>query len=70
MHATQVLYIDDGMFDLGLFRAGQKKELPASLWMAEVKVASASIEVVFNGADCISAKSHCLDLLSDHAFLH
>ena len=43
--------------------------------MAEVgcaKVASANVEVVFNGAGRISQKSRCLDpqLLSDYSFLH
>jgi hypothetical protein len=69
--------MDAGIFDLGLFWAGQKIVLPVhySLWLAEVgcaKVASANVEVVFCGAGRISMKSHCLDpqLLSDYAFLH
>ncbi len=69
-------FMDAGIFDLGLFLAGQKIVLPVhfSLCLAEVgcaKVASANVEVVFSGAAHVSMKSLCLDpqLLSD-AFLH
>jgi hypothetical protein len=77
VYANQAPYMDGGMFNLALFWAGQKRELPVhySLWMAEVgcaKAASANVEVVFSGAGRISTKSHKLDpqLLSDYAFLH
>ena len=67
--------MDAGIFDLGLFWAGQKRPSSAHLWLAEVgcaKVASANVKMVFRGAGRISMKSHCLDpqLLSDYAFLH
>jgi hypothetical protein len=75
--ANKEPFMDAGIFDLGLFWAGQKSVLPVhySLWLAEVgcaKVASANVEVVFSGAGRISMKSHCLDpqLLSDYALLH
>jgi hypothetical protein len=75
--ANKEPFMDAGIFDLGLFWAGQRSVLPVhySLWLAEVgctKVASANVEVVFSGAGRISMKSHCLDpkLLSDYVFLH
>ena len=54
--------MDSGMFTLGLFWAGQKRDLLVhySMCMAEVgcaKVASANVEMVFSGAGRISAKS-------------
>ncbi len=75
--AHKELFMDSGIFDLGLFWAGQKSVLPVhySLWLAEVgcaKVVSNNVEVMFSGVVRISMKSHCLNpqLLSDYAFLH
>jgi hypothetical protein len=69
-------FMDAGIFDLGLFLAGQKSVFPVhfSLCLAQVgcaKVASANVKVLFSGAAHLSMKSLCLDpqLLSD-AFLH
>ena len=55
VHANQAPYMDAGMFDLGFFWTGQKRDLPVhySLWIAEVgcaKVSSVNVEVLFSGA--------------------